>query len=276
MPEFKHLRLEVEDGLATLAVDRPEVLNALSFETVGELDRAFAWLAEEVCVRAVVLTGAGDRAFVAGADIRELAKLDADGARESSRRGQATLARIEGFAKPVVAAIHGFALGGGCEIALACHVRVIAATAKIGLPEVTLGLIPGYGGTQRLPRLVGRGKAMELVLTGEPVDGREAFRIGLADVLVDPQPLPASKSEAAALVRKATMDRARGLARTIMKRGPVAIRHAIEAVRRGSDASLEEGQSLEAALFGLCLATHDAKEGTAAFLEKREPRYQGR
>ncbi len=274
MSDYRSLLLAVEEGLATLSINRPDVLNALDQATVAEIDAAFGRVEKDPAVKAVVLTGAGDRSFVAGADIKEFTTFDAGRARDVSRAGQAILRRIEGLSKPVVAAVNGFALGGGCELAMACHVRVVGPLTKMGLPEVTLGLIPGYGGTQRLSRLVGRGKATELVLSGDMIDGREAYRIGLADLFVEPQ-LPADKKEAGAVHRQAVVGRASELARTMMKRGPVAIRYALEAIRRGADASLEEGEALEAALFGLCFATEDVKEGARAFLEKRPPVFKG-
>jgi enoyl-CoA hydratase/carnithine racemase len=218
-------------------------------------------LKREAATRVVIITGSGDRAFVAGADINELADISPAQAKELAQRGQHVFDLIENLGKPVIAAINGFALGGGCELALACHLRVAADGAKIGQPEVKLGLIAGYGGTQRLPRLIGEGRALELLLTGEPVDAAEAFRLGLVNRVVP---------------REKLLDECRALAKKILAAGPVAVRLTLEAVGRGLALSLDEGLALEADLFGLVAATPDMKEGTRAFLEKRPARFQGR
>ena len=261
MAEFKNLIIEIEDRIALLTLNQPEVLNALNQRTLEELEGAFLKRLAQDDVGAVIVTGAGDKAFAAGADIKELAVLDPLKARVKSRQGHRILERIEGFSKPVIAAINGFCLGGGCELALACHIRIAARSAQIGLPEVKLGLIPGYGGTQRLPRLVGKGKAMEMMLSGESVDAEEAHRIGLVNVVVSLKDL---------------IPRCRQLAAGILANGPLAVRYCIEAINSGLDMPLQEGTRLEASLFGLCCATEDMKEGTQAFIEKKKPQFKGR
>ena len=249
------------EGVACVTVTRPKVLNALNAATVTQLGAAFDRLREDPAVRAIVLTGAGDRAFVAGADIAELARLAPNEARETARRGQAVCAQIAGCGKPVVAAINGFALGGGCELAMACTLRVAADTARIGQPEINLGLMPGFGGTQRLPRLVGPGPALELLLTGEPVTAEEARRLGLVNRVV-----PAAR----------LIEEAGRLAAGLAAKPPVAVRYILDAVRRGMQMSLDDGCDHEAALFGLAAATEDKREGTQAFLDKRRPEFKGR
>ena len=256
----EHLIVERTDAVAVVTVNRPRVLNALNAVTVDALHATFDELSAAASVRAIVLTGSGDRAFIAGADISELAEMTPTVARDVARRGQSLCDRIERAGKPVIAAINGFALGGGCELAMACTVRVAAATAQIGQPEINLGLIPGYGGTQRLPRLVGRGRALEILLTGEPIDANEAWRIGLVNRVV-----PAGR----------VMDEARALAALMAAKAPMAARYILEAVGGGLEVSLSEGCELEAALFGLAAATDDMGEGTRAFLEKREPEFKG-
>jgi enoyl-CoA hydratase len=249
-----------EGGLARVTLSRPEKLNALDERLLEELDQAFAALAADAGVRGVIVTGAG-KAFAAGADVSQLAALGAGEARERSRRGQRVFDRIETLGKPVVAAIHGFALGGGCELALACHLRVASEGAKIGTPEVKLGLLCGYGGTQRLPRLIGKGRALELLLTGEPVEAAEALRLGLVNRVV-----PAADLLAAAET----------LLRKVLVNAPLALRFTLEAVNGGADVGLSSGLALEASLFGLACATEDMREGTQAFLEKRPARFTGR
>jgi enoyl-CoA hydratase len=244
-----------------LTVNRPAKRNALDARTLDELDTAFARLGADDDVRAVVVTGAGEKAFVAGADVDELASLDADGGRRAAQRGQRVFDRIEWLGKPVVAAVNGYALGGGCELALACHVRIASENAMLGTPEVKLGLICGYGGTQRLPRLVGKGRALELLLTGEPVEAREALRIGLVNRVVPQAELLAT---------------AEALARRMTANAPLALRSTLEAVIGGQDRPLPEALEGEAGLFGDLLATEDAREGTRAFLEKRPARFTGR
>lgn len=258
--EFENLSLAHRDGIATLTVDRPKKLNALNRETLDELERAVDALARDDAVRAVVVTGAGDKAFVAGADIKELAEESASTGHLAARRGQEVFRKVETLGKPVVAAINGFALGGGLELALACHLRVASETAKLGLPEVTLGIIPGYGGTQRLARLIGRGRALELILTGRHIDAREAYRIGLVNRVV-----PAGE----------LTSEADGLLRTIIANAPVALRHALVAVDQGLDVAQEQGMVLESTLFGILFGTDDLREGMAAFLDKRKPEFKG-
>ena len=253
--------LEVADRIATVTVNRPEKLNALDDGVLDELGAAFFKIRWDGAVGAVVLTGAGTKAFIAGADIAELAKMTAISAEAVSEKGQYLMDSIEGCGKPVVAAVNGYAFGGGLETALACHLRVFARTARVGLPEVGLGLIPGYGGTQRLPRVVGRGRALEMILTGDPVDAETAFRWGLANRLAEPE---------------AVVGEARRLAAAVLARGPVAVRLALEAVLRGESAGPGEGMRAERFLFGLAASTEDMKEGTGAFLEKRKPAFKGR
>jgi enoyl-CoA hydratase len=258
---YENLRVEVRDGVAVVTVCRPSKRNALDARTLDELESAFVALGADPAVRGVVLTGEGDKAFVAGADIGELAGLDGEAGRALSERGQKVLDRIEWLGKPVVAAVNGYALGGGCELALACHVRVASETARLGCPEVRLGLICGYGGTQRLPRLVGKGRALEILMTGEPVTAAEALRIGLVNRVTSAESL---------------LVEAVGLARTMAANGPLALRATLEAVNGGLDRPLAEALESEAALFGEVVATDDAREGTSAFLEKRRPAFEGR
>jgi len=256
-----NLVLAREGAIATVTVNRPNVLNALNVRTVTELDEVFASLQAEAAVRVVVLTGAGSKAFVAGADINELAVLTPTAARELARRGQRMCDRIERLGKPVIAAINGYALGGGCELAAACTIRIAADTARLGQPEINLGLLPGYGGTQRLTRLVGRGRALELLLTGSPITAQEAHRIGLVNRVVAADALAAD---------------ARALAEELAAKAPQAVRYILDAVHEGLETTLAEGLALEAALFGLVAATDDMREGTRAFLEKRKANFTGR
>jgi enoyl-CoA hydratase len=259
---YEHLILAVNDRVATLTINRPDKLNALNAATLDELDRAVDEIVRRRDIGAVIVTGA-QRAFVAGADIAELAALGATGGdalREHAVRGQRIFDRIERAPKPVVAAVNGFALGGGCELALACHLRIASEAARFGQPEVRLGTIPGYGGTQRLPRLVGRGRALQLLLTGEIIDAAEALRIGLVNRVVPAADLLAT---------------AEALLRQILANGPLAISLCIEAVNEGLDRPLTEGLAVEATRFGILGRTLDLAEGTAAFLEKRAPAFTG-
>jgi enoyl-CoA hydratase len=258
---YENLLLEKKDGVAIVTVNRPDKLNALNDRTMAELDLAFTALAADADVRGVILTGAGEKAFVAGADIAELATQSPVQGKERSIHGQKILDRIENFGKPVVAAVNGFALGGGCELAMACHVRVASENARLGTPEVKLGIMCGYAGTQRLPRLVGKGRALEILLTGEMVEAAEAHRIGLVNKVVPKDKLLV---EAEALLRK------------MLASGPVSLRFTIEAVNAGLEMPLDEAQYLEATLFGLICTTEDMKEGTKAFLEKRPAKFQGK
>jgi len=258
---LENVKVENREGVLFVFIDRPKVLNALNGQTVEEIGRVFEAAREDEAVKAVILTGGGEKAFVAGADINELAQKSPLTGKETSERGQFILWNIEHFPKPVIAAINGFALGGGCELALACHIRIASEKAQIGLPEVTLGIIPGYGGTQRMARLLGKGKALELILTGDRVSAAEAEKIGLVNRVVPADQLIATAEE---------------MARKIASRSPVAVRAAIEAINSGSEMPFEQGQFLEATLFGLLCATEDMKEGMKAFLEKRPPQFPGR
>jgi enoyl-CoA hydratase len=258
---YANLLLETRDGVATLTVNRPDKLNALNDRTMDELDAAFQALGAEAAVRGVILTGAGEKAFVAGADIGELATQSPVDGKERSIRGQRVLDRIENLGKPVAAAVNGFALGGGCELALACHVRIASETARLGTPEVKLGIMCGYAGTQRLARLVGRGRALELLLTGEMVDAQEALRIGLVNRVVPKEKLLAETE---------------GLLRKMLANGPVSLRFTLEAVSAGLEMPFAQAQYLEATLFGLICTTEDMKEGTRAFLEKRPAKFLGK
>ncbi|HEX6083773.1 MAG TPA: enoyl-CoA hydratase-related protein [Thermoanaerobaculia bacterium] len=258
---MNNVRTENKDGILVITIDRPKVLNALNAETVAEIGAAFDAARDDASVKAVILTGGGEKAFVAGADIRELAEMTPVTGKEIAQKGQRVFRNIERFPKPVIAAVNGFALGGGCELALACHIRIASDRAQLGLPEVTLGIIPGYGGTQRMARLLGKGKALELILTGDRIGAEEALRIGLVNKVVPADELMTAAEE---------------MAGTIAKRGPLAVRAAIEAVMSGSDMPFEEGQLLEATLFGLLASTEDMKEGMGAFLEKRAANFGGK
>ncbi len=257
---FNTLLLDTRDTVATVTLNRPKVLNALNAATFDDLEAAFLQISRYVAIRAVIITGAGERAFAAGADISELATLSGLQGQQVSARGQAVFDLIENCGKPVIAAINGFALGGGCELAMACTLRLASETARLGQPEVKLGLLPGYGGTQRLPRLVGKGVALKLLLTGDMINAAEAFRIGLVDEVVPPEAL---------------LPRAEALARSIAGNAPLAVRACIDAVNEGYDQPIATGLALEASLFGLACSTADKGEGTKAFLEKRPPTWTG-
>lgn len=257
---YHFLTLDVADRIATITVNRPDKLNALNDATIAELGRAIDEANSRDDVAAVLLTGAG-RAFIAGADISELESQSPLEAQRRARVGQAIFRRFETSPKPTVAAINGFALGGGCELAMACHVRIASEKAKLGQPEVKLGIVPGYGGTQRLPRLVGRGAALRLLLTGDMIDAAEAFRLGLVDQVVPPDALIAT---------------ARAMLTAMAANAPLAMAGCIEAVNRGLDVPLDEGCTIESDFFGLLSATADMKEGMRAFLEKRAPDFTGR
>jgi enoyl-CoA hydratase/carnithine racemase len=257
---YETLLYEIRAGIAYVTVNRPQKLNALNQKAVHELIDCFERITAAAEARGVILTGAGEKAFVAGADINELAALTPTEARETALRGQALMNRIENLGKPVVAAVNGFALGGGCELAMACSLRIASDNALFGQPEVKLGIIPGYAGTQRLPRLVGKGRALEMILSGEPISAQEAWRIGLANQVVGPSDLIPAAEEA---IQK------------ILANGPVAVRYALEAVNRGMEMAETEGEQLEANLFALCCATADMNEGTRAFLEKRPAQFKG-
>jgi enoyl-CoA hydratase len=253
--------VENAGGARTLTIHRPEKLNALNSEVMASLERELDAARTDESVGVLIITGAGEKAFIAGADIGELSKLSPVAGREHALRGQAIVARLETLGKPVIAAVNGYALGGGCELALACTIRIASENARFGQPEVKLGILPGYGGSQRLARLVGEGRAMQLCLTAEQIDAQEAWRIGLVNKVV-----PAGQAVAAA----------REMAKAILANGPVACRYVLEAIHRGLEMPLSEGLVLEATLFGLCAATSDMKEGMTAFLEKRPARFTGR
>jgi len=256
--DFETLLLSTdENGICTLTINRPNKLNALNNKVLEELDAAVATINDELKIKAVVITGAGEKAFVAGADIKELSSLDPVSGQKVSKKGQAIFQKIEDLTIPVIAAVNGYALGGGCELALACHLRIASDNAGLGLPEVSLGLIPGYGGTQRLTRAIGQAKALECIMTGRQIKADEALKIGLINQIVEGNPV----EEAKALLHK------------ILKQGPVAIKHAILAVK---EANSDSGYDSEAELFGELCGTADFKEGTTAFLEKRKPNFSGK
>lgn len=257
---FENLLFEKKNSIAYVTVNRPKVLNALNAATMSDLRTVFTQLRDDREVRVVILAGAGEKSFVAGADIGELQKNNPIEAKEYTHRGQAVLDLIENLGKPVIACINGFALGGGCELAMACTMRLAAENAKLGQPEVKLGIIPGYGGTQRLPRLVGKGLAMQLLLTGEMITAQEAHRIGLVNEVVPADQL---------------ISRAEAIAQSIIKNAPLAIQYCLEAVNHGVEITLPEGLFLEATLFAVSCASDDKKEGTSAFLEKRPPNFKG-
>ena len=246
-------------GYVTL--NRPKVMNALNKATINELQGVFEDARNDSAVRGVILTCAGEKAFAAGADIAEIANNTAVEAEEATRGGQALTDLIENLGKPVIAAVNGFALGGGCELAMACTIRIAAESAKFGQPEVRLGVMPGYGGTQRMPRLIGRGRALKLILSGEVIDASEAYRIGLVDEL-EPD--------------THVIERAETVLKKIMANAPLSVRYALEAVNKGLETSVAEGLLLEASLFAICTSTDDKKEGTSAFMEKRSPNFRGK
>jgi enoyl-CoA hydratase/carnithine racemase len=261
LPTLENVLYVKKGPIAYVTLNRPKVLNALNSATWRDLRAAFDDAREDPSVRGVILTGAGDKAFIAGADISELAHVTAVEAEESSSFGQDVLDLIEGLGKPVIAAVNGYALGGGCETAMACTIRVASDTAKFGQPEVTLGLLPGGGGTQRLPRLVGKGRALQLILSGQIVSAQEAYRIGLVNEVVPSAEL---------------IGRAEAILKQIFANAPIAVKLSLDAVNKGLDTSQAEGFALEASYFGLCAGTDDKKEGTTAFLEKRKPQFLGR
>ena len=258
---LENVKFEKKNQIAYVTIDRPKVLNALNMATMEELQEVFTDLAADTAIRVVILTGGGEKSFVAGADINELQKNNPVQAKAYTHRGQAVLDLIENLGKPVIACINGFALGGGCEIAMACTMRLASEKAKLGQPEVKLGIIPGYGGTQRLPRLVGTGLAMQILLTGEMISAQEAHRIGLVNEVLPPEKL---------------IPRAEEIAGKIIANGPLAIQYCMEAVNQGLNMTLQEGLFLEATLFSVCCATDDKNEGTTAFLEKRPANFQGK
>jgi enoyl-CoA hydratase len=258
---YENLLYEVKDQIATITFNRPKVLNALNRKTVEELGDALNRAREDSSVRVLILTGAGEKSFVAGADVNELAQRTPVDGKDFSLFGQEIFHRLETMGKPSIAAINGFALGGGCELALSCTMRIASKNARLGQPEVKLGIIPGYGGSQRLARLCGKGVAHELVLTGEMISAEEALRIGLVNHVV----------ESAELIPTAE-----GIAKKIIANAPLAVKFALEAVEHGMEMPQEEGLFLEATLFGLCCATEDMREGTRAFIEKRPAQFKGK
>jgi len=258
---YQNLLIEVKDKIVVVTINRPDKMNALNSQTMGELKSAFTELNNNDDVYVVILTGSGEKAFIAGADISELNKLDMISGKEFSERGQEVFNTIENLSKPVIAAVNGFALGGGCEIALACHIRLASDNAKFGQPEVNLGIIPGYGGTQRLTRLINSGRAMEYILTGDMIDANEAYRIGLVNHVYPQNEL---------------MNKAIEMSKKIISKGQNAVRLTIKAVNIVDEVSSKEGQNYEASLFALCCGTEDFKEGTTAFLEKRKPAFKNR
>lgn len=258
---FETLLVEQDGGVAIVTINRPKVLNALNGQTIAELGDAMRAFQRDPSVKAIVLTGAGEKSFVAGADINELAVLTPIAGKEHARAGQRVFDLIEQLGKPVIAAVNGFALGGGCELAMACTIRLAADTARFGQPEVNLGIIPGYAGSQRLPRLVGKGRALEILLTGDMVPAQRAYEIGLVNRVV-----PAAE----------LMTEARALAAALASKAPVAVRYILEAVHEGLEMPLAEGQYLETALFGAIASTEDTREGTRAFLEKRKAEWKGK
>ena len=259
--DYANIKLEIGDGIAKVTFDRPKVLNALNAETLQELGHALDECKASESVRAVVLTGAGDKAFVAGADINELATMQPLAAKDLARAGQVVLDRLERMGKPTIAMINGFALGGGLELALACTLRTAASSARVGLPEVSLGIIPGYGGTQRLSRIAGPAVAREWILLGDMFTAEEAFRVGVVNRVFAPEELV-----------EGTMK----MVSTLLSRGPVALRFALEAIERGSSMPQREGEIMECDLFGLAASSEDMREGMGAFLEKRKPNFQGK
>lgn len=257
---YEMLLVERDGAAGVITVNRPEKLNALNARVMAELEQAVGELDADPAVRAIIITGAGEKAFVAGADIAELAKLDGMGGLEKAREGQAIMRRIETSSKPIIAAVNGFALGGGCELALACDIRIASDNARLGLPEVGLGIIPGYGGTQRLPRIIGKGLALELILTGTQVKADEALRIGLVNKVVPQAELLAT---------------AKAMVAQMAKNGPLAMAAARRVVHEGLDVDIDRGLALEALHFGVMCATRDTREGLTAFVEKRKPEFKG-
>ena len=261
MSEYKNITFEVQDSIGVLTVNRPKVLNALNRETMQELHDLAGKIAGDKTVGVVIITGSGDKAFVAGADISQMQSMSALEGRQWGRFSQNVFNAIENLPQPVIAAVNGYALGGGCELAMCCDMRIASEKAKFGQPEVLLGVVPGFAGTQRLPRLIGKGRAKELLFTGNQIDAAEAYRIGLVNAVVPADQL---------------MEEAKKWAKIILSRGPVAVQLCKAAVNEGLDMDFESGQAYESEVFGLCFATEDQKEGMAAFLEKRTSRFSGK
>jgi len=258
--DFANLLYENQDGIALITMNRPKAMNALNQETLDELNQLVDVLAKDSSVQVVILTGSGEKAFVAGADIAQMQSMSAMEGRNFGKLGQAVFNKLENLPQPVIAAVNGFALGGGCELAMACDIRIASEKAKFGQPEVTLGITPGFAGTQRLPRLVGKGRAKQLLYTGDVIDAQEAYRIGLVNVVAPAEEL---------------MTTARAMAQKIQSRAAVAVQLCKAAVNEGLDTDLETGTAYEAEVFGLCFATADQKEGMAAFTEKRKAQFTG-
>ena len=261
MSEYKNITFEVQDSIGVLTVNRPKVLNALNRETMQELNDLVGKIAVDKTVGVVIITGSGDKSFVAGADISQMQSMSALEGRQWGRFSQNVFNAIENLPQPVIAAVNGYALGGGCELAMCCDMRIASEKAKFGQPEVLLGVVPGFAGTQRLPRIIGKGRAKELLFTGNQIDAAEAYRIGLVNAVVPAEQL---------------MEEAKKWAKTILSRGPVAVQLCKAAVNEGLDMDFESGQAYESEVFGLCFATEDQKEGMAAFLEKRSARFSGK
>ncbi len=259
MSDFKNLILSLEEGILTITISRPESLNALNTETINEIHLAFQEALDEEAVKGIIVTGAGDKAFVAGADINEIAELNELNGRKFSENGQEVFNTIENCEKPVIAAVNGFALGGGCELAMACHIRIASENAQFGQPEVNLGIIPGYGGTQRLTRLAGKGKALELMMTGKMISAEDARELGLVNQVVSQEIL---------------IEFSRNLMKKILEQSPIAVAQIIACVN-AAFSSEENGYQTEANSFSNCCRTDDFKEGTAAFIEKRKPEFKG-
>ena len=258
---FENITYEVKGPIAYITLNRPKVLNALNRKTLEELNAAFHAAKDDGTIKGIILTGSGEKAFIAGADIAEISAIDNDKAEEFSTRGQDLLSFVETLGKPVIAAVNGFALGGGCETAMACTIRIAAENAKFGQPEVKLGILPGYGGTHRLPRLVGKGRALQLILSGSIIDAHEAYRIGLVNEVVPAADL---------------ISRCEAILKQIDANAPLAIQYAIDAVNQGGDTDLTSALKLEAKYFALAARTEDRKEGTSAFIQKRAPQFQGK
>lgn len=257
---FKFILTEEKEQTLIITINRPDKLNALNWQTMTEIHTALKDARQTENIRGVIITGAGEKAFVAGADIEELSRNTPVAAKEFALQSQEILGFIENFPKPVIAAVNGFCLGGGCELAMACHIRIASENARFGQPEVNLGIIPGNGGTQRLARLVGKGRAIELILSANMISAAEAYRIGLVNQVSEPENL---------------INTSQKLLATIYSKAPVAVKLSLEAINHGLELTLNEGIQLEANLFGLCMSTEDAKEGTKAFLEKRKPEFKG-
>ncbi|WP_122628052.1 short-chain-enoyl-CoA hydratase [Lucifera butyrica] len=261
MGQFENLLFEKDNGIGMITINRPKALNALNGATLSELDALCDQLAKDNSVKVVIVTGSGEKAFIAGADITEMQPMSAVEGRNWGKFGQAVFNKLENLPQPVIAAVNGFALGGGCELAMACDIRIASEKAKFGQPEVTLGITPGFGGTQRLPRLVGKGRAKELLYTGDMIDAAEAYRIGLVNKVVPPEEL---------------LTVAKGMAAKILSRAAVAVQLCKAAVNEGMDMDLDSGVAYEAEVFGLCFATADQKEGMTAFTEKRKANFTGK